>query len=102
VERSCGLTNRNRIRGCHGRTSGLPITKFSVLNFHNYGDVFQGESSSGAKRMMVEAGKEFVQIRAGEGQLKGAGGLFVMVLEGEQTLLESASEGKSLGVRTLR
>jgi hypothetical protein len=27
VERSCGLTNRNRIRGCHDRTSGLPTTK---------------------------------------------------------------------------
>ena len=27
MERSCGLTNRNRIRGCHDRTSGLPTTK---------------------------------------------------------------------------
>jgi hypothetical protein len=27
VELSCGLTNRNRIRGCCGRTSGLTTTK---------------------------------------------------------------------------
>jgi hypothetical protein len=27
VEQSCGLTNRNRIRGCFSWTSGLPTTK---------------------------------------------------------------------------
>jgi hypothetical protein len=34
VERSCGLTNRNRIRGCCGRTSGLPITKSITIKGH--------------------------------------------------------------------
>jgi hypothetical protein len=34
VERSCGLTNRNRIRGCHGRTSGLPTTKSITIKDH--------------------------------------------------------------------
>ena len=34
MERSCGLTNRNRIRGCHGRTSGLPTTKSIAIKGH--------------------------------------------------------------------
>jgi hypothetical protein len=34
VERSCGLTNRNRIRGCCGRTSELPITKSITIKGH--------------------------------------------------------------------
>ena len=34
MERSCGLTNRNRIRGCYGRTSGLPITKSITIKDH--------------------------------------------------------------------
>ena len=35
MERSCGLTNRNRIRGCHDRTSGLPTTKSIAIKGHN-------------------------------------------------------------------
>jgi hypothetical protein len=34
VERSCGLTNRNRIRGCYGRTSRLPTTKSITIKGH--------------------------------------------------------------------
>src|SRR5215471_12226265 len=34
VGRSCGLTNRDRIRGCCGRTSGLPITKSITIKDH--------------------------------------------------------------------
>ena len=34
MERSCGLTNRNRIRGCCGRTSGLPTTKSITIKGH--------------------------------------------------------------------
>jgi hypothetical protein len=34
VERSCGLTNRNQIRGCYGRTSGLPTTKSITIKGH--------------------------------------------------------------------
>ena len=35
MERSCGLTNSNRIRGCHDRTSGLPTTKSIAIKGHN-------------------------------------------------------------------
>ena len=31
----CGLTNRNRIRGCHNWTSGLPTTKSIAIKGHN-------------------------------------------------------------------
>lgn len=34
MERSCGLTNRNRIKGCCGRTSGLPTTKSITIKGH--------------------------------------------------------------------
>jgi hypothetical protein len=34
VERSCGLTNSNRIRGSYDRTSGLPTTKSITIKGH--------------------------------------------------------------------
>jgi hypothetical protein len=34
VERNCGVTNRNRIRGYHGQTSGLPTTKSITIKGH--------------------------------------------------------------------
>jgi hypothetical protein len=34
VERSCSLTNRNRIRGCYGRTSERPTTKSITIKGH--------------------------------------------------------------------
>jgi hypothetical protein len=47
--------------------------------------------------MAVEAGEEFVQVGAGEGPLKWTGGLLVVVLEGQQALLESGEGGEVIG-----
>src|SRR5260370_28661862 len=51
--------------------------------------------------MIVKAGEEFVEVGAGEGPLKGAGGLLVVVLEGEQTLLEFGEGGEVIGSEDL-
>jgi hypothetical protein len=42
-----------------------------------------------------------VQVDAGEGTLKGAGGLLVVILEGEQTLLEFSARGEVIGSEDL-
>ena len=47
--------------------------------------------------MAVEASEEFVQVGAGEGPLKWTGGLLVVVLEGQQALLESGEGGEVIG-----
>src|SRR5712691_1879198 len=51
--------------------------------------------------MKFKAGEEFVQVGAGEGPLKGSGGLLVVVLEGEQTLLEFGEGGEVIGSKDL-
>jgi hypothetical protein len=61
----------------------------------------KGGSSGGAKRMIVKAGEKFVQVGAGEGPLKGSGSLLVVVLEGEQTLLEFGEGGEVIGSENL-
>jgi hypothetical protein len=82
------------------RSAGLRAGSL-VLHFHNYGDVFQGGSSGGAKRMIVKAGEKFAQVGASEGPLKGSGSLLVVVLEGEQTLLEFGEGGEVIGSEDL-
>ena len=52
--------------------------------------------------MIVEASEEFVQVGAGEGPLKRTGGLLVVVLEGQQALLEFGEGGKVIGGEDLR
>jgi len=47
--------------------------------------------------MIVEASEEFVQVGAGEGPPKRTGGLLVMVLEGQQALLEFGEGGEVIG-----
>ena len=51
--------------------------------------------------MIVKTVEKFVQVGAGEGPLKGSGGLLVVVLEGEQTLLEFGEEGEVIGSEDL-
>src|SRR5260370_18091890 len=51
--------------------------------------------------MKFKAGEEFVQVGAGEGPLKGTCGLLVVVLEGEQTLLEVGEGGEVIGSEDL-
>src|SRR5580658_4747827 len=64
VKRSCGLTNRNRIRGCHDRTSGLPTTKSIAIKGH--GGISGGrvakavELTPGDLRCCLELGAERV------------------------------------------
>jgi hypothetical protein len=50
------------------------------------------------ERIIAKAGEKFVQIGAGEGPLKGSGGLLVVVLEGEQMLLEFSEGGEVMTV----
>src|SRR5262245_38404347 len=51
--------------------------------------------------MIVKTGEKFVQVGAGEGPLKGSGGLLVVVVEGEQTLLEVGEGGEVIGSEDL-
>jgi hypothetical protein len=44
--------------------------------------------------MMVEAGEEFAEVGAGEGPLEGSGGVLVVVLKGEQMVLELRDGGE--------
>ena len=51
--------------------------------------------------MTVKAGEKLAQVSAGESPLKGSGGLLVVVLEGEQTLLEFEQGGEIIGSEDL-
>ncbi len=51
--------------------------------------------------MTVKAGEKLAQVGAGESPLKGSGGLLVVVLEGEQTLLEFGQGGEIIGSEDL-
>jgi Reverse transcriptase (RNA-dependent DNA polymerase) len=73
VERSCGLTNRNRIRGCYDRTSGLPTAKSITIKGH--GGISGGraakavELTPGGLRCCLEIGAERLARRIADKRL---------------------------------
>ncbi len=51
--------------------------------------------------MTVEAGEEVVEVGAGEGPVKGTGGLLVAVLKGEDVVFEIIERGELIGSKHL-
>ncbi len=62
MERGCGLTNRNRMRGCRGRTSGLPTTKSIAIKRH-------GGISGGLQRRQLNLPQQILDGVATAGAL---------------------------------